>query len=62
MKITYSNAHGDKQSLTRVADLYINGLINPSIYGVQVIELSGKKTVIGEILNEGNADGLFGFV
>jgi len=62
MKITYSNAHGDKQSLTRVADLYINGLIKPSIYGVKVIELSGKKTVIGEILNEGNADGLFGFV
>ena len=44
MKITYSNAHGDKQSLTRVADLYINGLIKPSIYGVKVIELSGKKT------------------
>ena len=62
MKITYSNAHGDKQSLTRVADLYINGLIKPSIYGVKVIELSGKKTIIGEILNEGNADGLFGFV
>jgi len=61
MKITYSNAHGDKQSLTRVADLYINGLIKPSIYGVKVIELSGKKTKIGEILNEGNADGLFGF-
>jgi len=62
MKITYSNAHGDKQSVTRVADLYINGLIKPSIYGVKVIELSGKKTIIGEILNEGNADGLFGFV
>ena len=62
MKITYFNAHGDKQSLTRVADLYINGLVNPSIYGVKVIELSGKKTLIGEILNEGNADGLFGFV
>ena len=62
MKITYFNAHGDKQSLTRVADLYINGLVNPSIYGVKVIELSGQKTLIGEILNEGNADGLFGFV
>ena len=62
MKITYFNAHGDKQSLTRVADLYINGLIKPSIYGVKIIELSGKKTLIGEILNEGNADGLFGFV
>jgi len=62
MKITYFNAHGDSKSLTRIADLYINGLVKPSIYGVKVIELSGKKTLIGEILNEGNADGLFGFV
>jgi len=43
MKITYFNANGDKQSLTRVADLYINGLVKPSIYGVKVIELSGKN-------------------
>ena len=62
MAITYYNAHGEKQSVTRVADFYINGLIDPSIYGVKVIELSGKQTVIGEILNEGNSDGLFGFV
>jgi uncharacterized membrane protein len=27
-----------------------------------VIDLSGKQTVIGEILNQGNSDGLFGFV
>ena len=60
--ITYSDAHGEQKSVTRVADLYINGLVNPSIYGVKVIELSGKKTIIGEILNEGNSDGLFGFV
>ena len=62
MAITYYNAHGEEQSVTRVADFYINGLIDPSIYGVKVIELSGKQTVIGEILNEGNSDGLFGFV
>jgi len=62
MKITYSNAHGDKQSLIRVADLYINGLLKPSIYGVKVIELSGKKTKICEILNDVIADVLFGFV
>ena len=29
---------------------------------MKVIDLSGKQTVIGEILNEGNSDGLFGFV
>jgi len=62
MTITYYNAHGESQSVTRVADFYINGLVDPSIYGVKVIELSGKQTVIGEILNEGNSDGLFGFV
>ena len=62
MTITYYNAHGEKQTVTRVADFYINGLIDPSIYGVKVIDLYGKQTVIGEILNEGNSDGLFGFV
>jgi hypothetical protein len=62
MTITYYNAHGEKQTVTRVADFYINGLVDPSIYGVKVIDLSGKQTVIGEILNEGNSDGLFGFV
>jgi len=62
VKITYFNAHGEQTSVTRIADIYINGLIKPSIYGVKVIELSGKQTIIGEILNEGNSDGLFGFV
>ena len=62
MTITYYNAHGEMQSIKRVADFYINGLVDPSIYGVKVIDLSGKQTVIGEILNEGNSDGLFGFV
>ena len=62
VKITYFNAHGEQTSVTRIADMYINGLVKPSIYGVKVIELSGKQTIIGEILNEGNTDGLFGFV
>jgi hypothetical protein len=62
MTITYYDAHGELESVTRVADFYINGLVDPSIYGVKVIDLSGKQTVIGEILNEGNSDGLFGFV
>ena len=32
------------------------------VFNVDVIELSGTQMVIGEIINEGNADGLFGFV
>ena len=38
MTITYYNAHGEKQTVTRVADFYINGLVDPSIYGVKVID------------------------
>jgi len=62
MTISYYDAHGEIETVTRVTDFYINGLVDPSIYGVKVIDLSGKQTVIGEILNEGNSDGLFGFV
>ena len=62
MTISYYDAHGELETVTRVTDFYINGLVDPSIYGVKVIDLSGKQTVIGEILNEGNSDGLFGFV
>lgn len=60
--ITYFNAHGDRNTITRTIDFYINGLVDASIYGVDVIDLSGKQTVIGEVLNEGNVDGLFAFV
>jgi len=62
VEITYSNAHGDKKTITRTVDFYINGLVDASIYNVDVIDLSKKQTVIGEILNEGNVDGLFAFV
>jgi hypothetical protein len=62
VEITYSNSQGDKKSVTRTIDFYINGLIDASIYNVDVIELSKKQTVIGEVLNEGNVDGLFAFV
>jgi len=62
MTISYYDAHGELETVTRVTDFYINGLVDPSIYGVKVIDLSGKQTVIGEILNEGNSDGFFGFV
>jgi len=62
MEITYFNAHGDRHTITRIVDFYVKGLIDISIYGVNVIDLSGKPTIIGEIINEGNVDALFGFV
>ncbi len=62
IEITYFNAHGDKQTISRIADFYVKGLIDLSVYNVDVIELSGMQMVIGEIINEGNEDGLFGFV
>ena len=60
--ITYYDAHGQKKTVSRTVDFYVNGLIDVSLYDVKVIELSGKQTVVGEILNEGNTDGLFAFV
>ena len=62
IKITYFNAHGDKHTLSRIADFYVKGFIDLSMYNIDVIELSGTQMVIGEIINEGNEDGLFGFV
>ena len=62
MDITYFNAHGDRHTISRIADFYIKGLIDTRIYNVNVIDLSGKPTLIGEIINEGNEDALFGFV
>ncbi|HJO31280.1 MAG TPA: hypothetical protein QF518_01445, partial [Nitrosopumilus sp.] len=43
-------------------DFYIKGLIDLSIFNVDVIELSDTQMIVGEIINEGNEDGLFGFV
>ena len=62
MDITYFNAHGDRHTISRIVDFYVKGLIDTSIYNVDVISLSGRPTVIGEIINEGNEDALFGFV
>ena len=62
MSITYFDAHGEKIETKRNADFYINGLIDLKIYDVNVIVLSGKQTVIGEVLNEGNTNALYGFV
>ena len=62
MDITYFNAHGDRHTVSRIVDFYIKGLIDISIYNIRVIDLSGKQIVIGEIINEGNEDALFGFI
>lgn len=62
LEITYFNAHGDQKTINRIVDFYIKGFIDPRIYNVQVIDLSGIPTIIGEIINEGNEDALFGFV
>ena len=62
MEIIYFNAHGDRQTISRIVDFYVKGLIDTRIYNVDVLDLSGTPTVIGEIINEGNEDALFGFV
>jgi len=60
--ISYYNAHGDLQTVEKIVDFYIKGLIDLTIYGIGVIELSSTQMVIGEIINEGNEDALFSFV
>ena len=62
LTISYYNAHGDLHEIAKIVDFYIKGLIDLRVFNVDVIELSGTQMVIGEIINEGNDDGLFGFV
>ncbi len=62
LTITYYNAQGDQQSVNKIVDFYIKGFIDLSVYGVGVIQLSENQMVVGEIINEGNEDALFGFV
>ena len=62
LSITYYNTHGDKETISKILDFYIRGLIDLTVFNVRVIELSGTQMVIGEIINEGNEDALFGFV
>lgn len=62
LSISYYNTHGDFEQISKIVDFYIKGLIDLTIFNVDVIELSGTQMVIGEIINEGNEDGLFGFV
>jgi len=62
LSISYFNAHGDSHVVSKIVDFYIKGLIDLTVFNVDVIELSDTQMVIGEIINEGNEDGLFGFV
>lgn len=62
LSISYNNAHGDRYEISKIVDFYVKGLIDLSIFGVDVIRLSNVQMIIGEIINEGNEDGLFGFV
>src|SRR3990172_519888 len=65
---TQETISSTSQSVTNVENVVILdsdwdvGLIDTTIYDVGIIDLSGKPTVIGEIINEGNEDALFGFV
>lgn len=60
--ISYVNAHGDLKEIVRAVDFFIHGKQDLSIYDLQIIKLSDQPTLIGEIINEGNEDALFGFV
>ena len=62
LAVSYFNAHGDQHVISKIVDFYIKGLIDLRIFNIDVIELSGTQMVVGEIINEGNEDGLFGFV
>ena len=60
--VTYYNTHGEKTDETKTVDFYINGLIDARIYDIRVIDIAGKETIIGDIINEGNTNALFAFV
>ena len=62
LDISYYNAHGDKIVISKIVDFFVKGLIDIAIFNVDVISISGSPMIVGEIINEGNEDGLFGFV
>ncbi len=62
LSISYFNAHGDQHVISKIVDFYIKGLIDLTVFNLDVIELSETQMIVGEIINEGNEDGLFGFV
>lgn len=62
LSITYFNSQGDRITTDKIVDFFVKGFIDLSIYDIDIIELSGKPTLIGNVINEGNDDALFGFV
>ena len=62
IRITYFNANGDEQSADRVVDFFVQGLIDLDIYDVRARQLADRMLVVGDVINEGNADALFAFV
>lgn len=62
LDISYYNAHGDKIVISKIVDFFVKGLIDIAVFNVDVINISGSPMIVGEIINEGNEDGLFGFV
>ena len=62
LDMSYHNAHGDLVEVSKVVDFYVKGLIELDVFNLGVIELSGTQVLIGEVINEGNVNGLFGFV
>ena len=61
MEITYFNAHGEQTTTTRMVDFYVNGLIEISANNIRIKDISDKRYILGDIVNEGNKDGLFGY-
>ena len=60
-EITYFNAHGEQTTTTRMVDFYVNGLIEIFANNIQIKDISDKSYILGDIVNEGNEDGLFGY-
>ena len=62
LSITYYDTYGEERQILKSADFFVQGLIDLTIFNVNVIELSETQVIVGEVINEGNEGGLFGFV
>ena len=62
LSISYYNSYGDPQQISRVVDFYVKGFVDLNVFNVHVVDLSAGQLIVGEIINEGNEAGLFGFI
>ena len=62
LSISYYNSYGDPQQISRVVDFYVKGFVDLNVFNVNVVDLSAGQLIVGEIINEGNENGLFGFI